>query len=283
MLPHSCYAMMTKNIKTILVALIFISACVLRPDGAGAENVLPGKIPFSLLMKTEAPISSAAVRKIHPHDAGAFTQGLLMMDGFLCESTGLLGQSTLACKEIETGKIMRRVQLPPEFFGEGIALFKNRIYLLTWQNETALVYDAASLREIRRIRYKGEGWGLTSDGKNLLMSDGSPVIVFRDPESFKILRSIRVSDGDRPVSRLNELEFIRGEIWANIYMEDVIARISPQTGRVLGWIDLSALRSYLSANARVDVLNGIACDEKTNRVFVTGKYWPHVFEIQFSR
>jgi glutamine cyclotransferase len=177
---------------------------------------------------------------------------------------------------------MREVQLPPEFFGEGITLLKGRIYQLTWQNETALVYDAASLREIRRIKYKGEGWGVASDGKHLLMSDGSPTIAFRDPESFKIRRRIRVYDEDRPVSRLNELEFVRGEIWANIYMEDIIARISPQTGRITGWIDLSALRSYLPANAPVDVLNGIAYDEKKNRLFVTGKYWPRLFEIQLS-
>jgi glutamine cyclotransferase len=282
LLPQGRYAMMIQNIKTILAVLIFISACVLRPGEAGAENILPGRNPFSLLMKTKAPISSVAVQKIIPHDANAFTQGLIIIDGSLCESTGLLGQSTLVCKDIATGKMTRQVQLPPEFFGEGIALLKNRIYLLTWQNETALVYDAPSLREIRRIRYEGEGWGLASDGKSLLMSNGSPTIVFRDPESFKVRRRIHVSDGDRPVSRLNELEFVQGEIWANIYMEDIIVRISPQTGRVAGWIDLSPLRSYLPANARVDVLNGIAYDGKRNRIFVTGKYWPHLFEIQLS-
>ncbi|MDD4091280.1 MAG: glutaminyl-peptide cyclotransferase [Smithellaceae bacterium] len=274
--------MMIRDTKTILFALILIAACILRPGEAGAENVLPGEIPFSLLMKTRAPISSVVIQKIHPHDPDAFTQGLIIMDGSLCESTGLLGRSTLACKDIATGKVLRQIQLPPEFFGEGIALFKNRIYLLTWQNETAWVYDAASLKEIRRIKYEGEGWGLASDGKSLLVSNGSPTIVFRDPESFTVRRKIHVRDGDRPVSRLNELEFVRGEIWANIYMEDIIARISPQTGRITGWIDLSALRSYLPANARVDVLNGIAYDEKKNRIFVTGKYWPHLFEIQLA-
>ena len=273
---------MIRNIPKIFAALLFLSFCVLPPYGTGAERILPAKNPFSLLMKTKAPISSVVVQKIHPHDAGAFTQGLIIMDGSLCESTGLLGQSTLAYKDIDTGKVLRQIQLPPEFFGEGIALLKNRIYLLTWQNETALVYDALSLRETRRIKYKGEGWGLASDGKSLLVSDGSPTIVFRDPESFNIGRRIHVRDGDRLVSRLNELEFVRGEIWANIYMEDIIARISPQTGRVTGWIDLSALRSYHPANARVDVLNGIAYDGKKNRIFVTGKYWPHLFEIQLT-
>lgn len=273
---------MTRNIPKIFAALLLLSLCVLLPCLTGAERIPPGKNPFSLLMKTKAPISAVAVQKIHPHDSDAFTQGLIVMDGVLCESTGLLGRSTLACKDIDTGKVLRQIQLPPEFFGEGIALLKGRIYQVTWQNENALVYDAASLREIRRMKYSGEGWGLTSDGKSLLMSDGSSIITIRDPKSFQVQRRIRVQDGDRPVSRLNELEFVRGEIWANIYMEDIIARISPQTGRITGWIDLSALRSYLPANARVDVLNGIAYDEKKNRIFVTGKYWPHLFEIQLA-
>ncbi|MDD2275764.1 MAG: glutaminyl-peptide cyclotransferase [Smithellaceae bacterium] len=273
---------MTRNIPKIFAALLLLSLCVLLPCLTGAERIPPGKNPFSLLMKTKAPISAVAVQKIHPHDSDAFTQGLIVMDGVLCESTGLLGRSTLACKDIDTGKVLRQIQLPPEFFGEGIALLKGRIYQVTWQNENALVYDAASLREIRRMKYSGEGWGLTSDGKSLLMSDGSSIITIRDPKSFQVQRRIRVQDGDRPVSRLNELEFVRGEIWANIYMEDLIARISPQTGRVKGWIDLSALRSYLPANARVDVLNGIAFDAKQNRIWVTGKYWPHLFEIQIT-
>ena len=273
---------MTRNIPKIFAALLLLSLCVLLPCLTGAERIPPGKNPFSLLMKTKAPISAVAVQKIHPHDSDAFTQGLIVMDGVLCESTGLLGRSTLACKDIDTGKVLRQIQLPPEFFGEGIALLKGRIYQVTWQNENALVYDAASLREIRRMKYSGEGWGLTSDGKSLLMSDGSSIITIRDPKSFQVQRRIRVQDGDRPVSRLNELEFVRGEIWANIYMEDLIARISHQTGRITGWIDLSALRSYLPANARVDVLNGIAFDAKQNRIWVTGKYWPHLFEIQIT-
>lgn len=262
--------------------LMVLSFLFSGPGGVCAEEFLPGKLPFSFLVKTRAPIASVRVKKIYPHDAEAFTQGLIYCDGIFYESTGLKGRSTLARKDVKTGKILQQVKLSPEFFGEGIVLVKDRIYQLTWQNETALVYDAASLKEIQRIKYAGEGWGATSDGKYLLMSDGSATITFRNPDSFKIQKKIHVSDGDEPVSRLNELEVVRGEIWANIYMEDVIARISPKTGKVTGWIDLSALRSYLPATAHVDVLNGIAYDGKKNRIFVTGKYWPHLFEIQLT-
>jgi glutamine cyclotransferase len=183
---------------------------------------------------------------------------------------------------MKTGKVLQEVKLPREFFGEGIVLLKDKIYQLTWQNEAVLIYDARSLREIKRMKYTGEGWGLASDGKYLLMSNGSSTITFRDPKSFKTVREIQVRDGDNPVERLNELEFIKGEIWANVYMEDVIVRISPKNGRVTGWIDLSELRSYLARSARVDVINGIAYDGEANRIFLTGKYWPKIFEIQIN-
>lgn len=272
--------MMMQNSRKIPAAVLLLALCLWPLCGEAAEKMLSGKNFPSLLMKTRAPISSVAVQKIYPHDPDAFTQGLIVTDGVLCESTGLFGRSTLACKEIETGKTIRKIQLPPEFFGEGIVLLKDKIYQLTWQNETVLVYDARSLREIKRMKYAGEGWGLASDGKYLLMSNGSATITFRDPKSFTIVREIQVRDGDNPVGRLNELEFIKGEIWANIYMEDVIVRLSPKNGKVTGWIDLSVLRSYLPANARVDVINGIAYDGKANRIFLAGKYWPKIFEIQ---
>ncbi len=233
-------------------------------------------------MQSKAPVASIVVKNTYPHDPEAFTQGLLFHQGFFYESTGLLGKSTLARKDMKTGKVLEAVQLPRDFFGEGIVLLKDKIYQLTWQNETVLIYDAQSLREIKKMKYSGEGWGLTSDGKYLLMSNGSSTITFRDPESFKTVREIHIRDGDTPVGNLNELEFIKGEIWANIYLEDVIVRISPKDGRVKGWIDLSELRSYLARNAQVDVINGIAYDEKANRIFLTGKYWPKIFEIQIK-
>jgi glutamine cyclotransferase len=169
-----------------------------------------------------------------------------------------------------------------EYFGEGIALLKNKIYQLTWKSGIVFVYDRQTFRKIGQMKYEGEGWGLTSDGRYLLMSDGSSTITFRDRDSFKVVRKIEVRDGNRPVNRLNELEFIGGEIWAHVFTEDVIVRISPKNGRVKGWIDLSLLRSYLPPNAKVDVINGLAYDAIGNRIFVTGKFWPNVFEIRVT-
>ncbi len=245
-----------------------------------ADDILQRQFQLSPLLKTKAPIASVEVKNVYPHDTNAFTQGLFFHQGYFYESTGLNGESSLVRKEVETGKNLLKVNISREYFAEGIVLLKGKIYQLTWRNETVLIYDFRSFREVRRMKYRGEGWGLTTDGKYLVMSNGSSVITFHDPESFKVVREIQVHDGNTSVDRLNELEFIKGEIWANIYKEDMIARISPRNGRVTGWIDLSALRSYLPRNAQVDALNGIAYDEQKDRIFVTGKYWPKVFEIQ---
>lgn len=263
-------------------AVFLMVAFLWGPCTVFSEVFLPGRSQLSPFMQSKAPVASIVVKNTYPHDTEAFTQGLLFHQGFFYESTGLLGKSTLARKDMKTGKVLQEVKLPWEFFGEGIVLLKDKIYQLTWQNEAVLIYDARSLREIKRMKYTGEGWGLASDGKYLLMSNGSSTITFRDPKSFKTVREIQVRDGDNPVERLNELEFIKGEIWANVYMEDVIVRISPKNGRVTGWIDLSELRSYLARSARVDVINGIAYDGEANRIFLTGKYWPKIFEIQIN-
>ncbi|PKN20985.1 MAG: glutamine cyclotransferase [Deltaproteobacteria bacterium HGW-Deltaproteobacteria-6] len=265
------------------VIAFFIALSVFPSCPVFAGNNLSQSMQLSTVLKTRVPIASVEVKNAYPHDTGAFTQGLFFYQGYFYESTGLNDKSTLVRKEVITGKILQEIRIPPEYFCEGIVLFKNKIYQLTWQNETVLIYDARSFREIRKIKYHGEGWGLTSDGKYLLMSNGSSNITFHDPDSFKVVRKIQVRDGNAEVGKLNELEFIKGEIWANIYMEDLIVRISPKNGRVNGWIDLSALRSYLPMNARVDVINGIAYDAKEDRIFVTGKYWPKVFEIKLSR
>jgi len=261
----------------ILMAFIFL------PYPVYPEDILQRQFQLSPLLKTRAPIASVDVINTYPHDTGAFTQGLFFHQGFFYESTGLIGKSTLVRKEVTTGKSLQEVKISQEYFGEGITLLKENIYQLTWQNEAVLIYDARSFKEIRKIKYRGEGWGLTSDGKHLLKSNGSSTITFHDPDSFKVVREIRVRDNGTPVGHLNELEFIKGEVWANIFMEDLIVRFSPQNGKVTGWINLSSLRSYLPRNAQVDVLNGIAYDAKRDRVFVTGKYWPKVFEIQLSK
>ncbi len=231
-------------------------------------------------MKTKAPIAAIEVVNTYPHDADAFTQGLLFHDGQLYESTGRYGKSVLSVKDIKTGKVLREVKVAEEYFGEGITLLKDKIYQLTWQSETLIIYDARSFKEIRKLKYAGEGWGLTTNGRHILMSNGSSTLTFHDPETFKVVRKIHVRDADRAIERLNELEFVKGEIWANIFMEDWVVRISPKNGKVKGWIDLSALRSYLPRHAQVDVINGIAYDENADRIFVTGKLWPKLFEIR---
>ncbi|HOW57472.1 MAG TPA: glutaminyl-peptide cyclotransferase [Smithellaceae bacterium] len=227
-----------------------------------------------------APVATVKIVNSFPHDKDAFTEGLLFHQGYFYESTGLQGQSSLRKVEIKSGKIIQEINLAHEYFGEGMTILGNKIYLLTWQNKTVFIYNLRDMQKTGVFHYEGEGWGLTTDGKNLWMSDGGEVITCRHPLSFAIIGKIIVRDGDKPVKNLNELEFVRGEIWANVFMEDVIVRISPRSGKVLGWIDLQPLYSALPAMERRDVLNGIAYDREKNRIFVTGKFWSKVFEIK---
>jgi len=265
-----------------LAVMVFLLIAVFSLCTAYTGSASQNQFRLFSLLKTRAPIASVEVRNVYPHDPGAFTQGLFFYQGYLYESTGLNGKSLLSKKELRTGKALQELRIDQEYFGEGSVVLKNKIYQLTWRNETLLVYDASSLQLTRRMKYHGEGWGLSTDGKYLLMSNGSSIITVRKPDTFGVVREIHVHDGDTPVHGLNELEFIKGEIWANIFAEDVIVRISPQSGKVLGWIDLSAVRSHLSRDVQVDVINGIAYDAATDRIFVTGKYWPKVFEIQLK-
>lgn len=263
----------------IITGLSFILP-VLYPGIAFAGNLLEEPARYSPVSTTAAPIEKAVVLNTFPHDPGAFTQGLVFHQGCLYESTGLYGQSTLRKKALRTGKTVKAVRLPVQYFGEGIAILGAKIYQLTYQNETGFIYNPDTLKQIGRFKYRGEGWGLTTDGKHLIMSNGTSVITFRTPDSFSTSRIIQVRDGDKPVDGINELEFIRGEIWANIYMKNAICRISPETGKVLGWLDMNALFQKLDPKYQIDVLNGIAYDPKADRVFVTGKLWPTVFEIK---
>lgn len=267
------------SLSTVLaVWMIFI----IQLSPVHAQNDFDRQLGLSPYLKTVAPVSPIVVVNVYPHDAGNFTQGLFFHQGFFYESTGLHGKSFLYRKDIKTGKPLQKVKIAQEHFGEGIALLKNKIYQLTWKSGIVFVYDRQTFRKIGEMKYEGEGWGLTSDGRHLLMSNGSSTITFRHPDSFKVVRKIEVHDGSRTVNRLNELEFIQGEIWAHIFTEDMIVRISPKSGRVTGWIALSRLRSYLPQNAQVDVINGLAYDAKENRIFVTGKFWPNVFEIRIA-
>lgn len=214
----------------------------------------------------------------YPHDPNAFTQGLVFHDGYLYESTGRNGESSLRMVDLTTGRVERLQPLDERYFGEGLSLLGDRLYQLTWQSHTGFVYRLSDFRLIERFGYTGEGWGLTEDGERLILSDGTATLRFLDPESFDVLDSVTVMDGDMPVTDLNELEYIDGEVWANIWYDDRVVRIDPDDGRVLGWIDLSALYPAEQRPSEA-VVNGIAYDAQSDRIFVTGKLWPALFEI----
>lgn len=214
-----------------------------------------------------------------PHDERAFTQGLIYRNGVLLESTGLYGQSTLREVDPDSGRVLRKRALPRELFGEGLGLWSNRLYQLTWREGLVLVYDADTLETIGSFPLSGEGWGLTTWSNQLIVSDGSARLRFYEPASFTLTAERTVRDGDRTVSRLNELELVDGALLANIWGEDRVARIDPATGRVLGWLDFSALVPHDLRGSREKVLNGIAYDPATKRLFVTGKNWPVLYEL----
>lgn len=216
----------------------------------------------------------------YPHDPGAFTQGLFFHDGILYEGTGQETGSTLRTAELETGRVIRQHTLDPSLFGEGITLYNDRIFQVTWQNKVGFVYNRSDFKQINKIYYQGEGWGLTTIGDRIVRSDGSNILYFHEPEMFDAVSRLEVYDNEKKVDQLNELEYINGEIWANIWMTDLIARIDPETGKVNSYVDLSRL--YPEAKRRevnADVLNGIAWDQLTGRIFVTGKRWPGLYEI----
>ena len=229
-----------------------------------------------------APTSEYSFKIVHvfPHDSTAFTQGLAWHNGFLYEGTGLKGRSSLRKVQLESGEVIQRIDLAPEYFGEGIAFYKSEIVQLTWLSQTGFVYDGSDFRLLRQFSYKGEGWGLTTNGNEIFMSDGTPEIRVLDAATLTEKRRFTVRDGDKKIDQLNELEFVEGEIFTNIWQTDRIARISPQTGKVLGWIDLKGLLSPMYRREGGAMLNGIAYDPVRKRLFVTGKLWPSVFEIQ---
>lgn len=223
---------------------------------------------------------SYKVVKSYPHDREAFTQGLLYHNGSLYEGTGQQAESSLREVELATGKVIRILNLKSDLFGEGITLYRNNIYQVTWQSKIGFVYDRETFRQIKRIYYQSEGWGLTTIKDQIVMSDGTNVIYFMDPESFTVTSRLEVYDNVMLVDSLNELEYINGEIWANIWMKDIIARIDPESGKVIAYIDLGGILDDPGTDTSVNVLNGIAFDAENNRIFVTGKNWPRLFEIK---
>jgi glutamine cyclotransferase len=218
--------------------------------------------------------------QVFPHDPEAYTQGLVFEQGILYEGTGQYGKSSLRKTDIETGKLLNNKKLPPDLFGEGVCIFKEKIIQLTWKSRIGFVYNKSNFEFINRIKYQTQGWGITTDGKRLIMSDGSNIIYFLEPEYFSELSRIEVYDNNGPVNDLNELEFINGEIYANVYQTDKIVIIDMYTGKVLAWINLEGLISEEDYADDIDVLNGIAYDKEKNRLFVTGKMWPKLFEIE---
>lgn len=222
------------------------------------------------------------VVKSYPHDATAFTQGLLWHNGHLIEGTGREGHSQLRRVNLDTGTVIQRQNLPTEVFGEGVALADNRLIQISWQNGRAFVYDESTFNKLHEWKYEGEGWGLTYNGKQLIMSDGSDKLTLRDSKTFAPLEILSVTFNGKPLTQLNELEWIKGKIWANVWQTDYIVVINPTSGVVEQYLDCANLLGTGSRSGREDVLNGIAYDEKNDRIFITGKWWPRLFEIQLS-
>lgn len=224
------------------------------------------------------PVYSFKVVNTYPHDPGAFTEGLFYAGGFLYEGTGLNGKSEIRKVELKTGKVLQRRALEPKYFGEGIALFQGRFYQMTWQSGVGFVYDT-NFKPVGGFNYNTEGWGLTTDGKTLIQSDGSATLYFRDTK-FKVLKTLTVTAEGKPVEKLNELEYIKGKIYANVWETNRIAVINPSSGKVEAWLDLSGLALLVRSPDPNAVLNGIAYDAGGDRLWVTGKLWPYVFEIE---
>ena len=259
---------MNRFLKPFLLILIVISAVVF------VLFRMSGKNPDASETYTYKVINT------FPHDPKAFTQGLVFEDDFLYEGTGRYGQSSLRRVKLETGDVLQICELSPEFFGEGITIYRDNIIQLTFKENVGFVYDKNSFELLREFSYPTEGWGITHDGRHLIMSDGTSTLYFLDPETFEQVSRIRVYDRDVPVWGLNELEYVEGQIYANIWPTERIVRVAPDTGQVMGWINLEGLLTRDDRTEYLDVLNGIAYDKKNDRLFVTGKYWPELFEIE---
>jgi glutamine cyclotransferase len=261
--------MMLMRWRGSALAAFLLQAC------AGSEPSVP------VQAQPAPPVYGYEVVREYPHDPEAFTQGLIFRDGFLFESTGQLGRSTLRKVRLETGEVVQRRALPNDIFGEGLTDWGGQLIQLTWVTNVGYVYDLGSFEERRRFTYAGEGWGLTHDGARLIMSDGTPNLRFLDPSTFSEQSRLNVRDQDGSVDDLNELEFVKGSVYANVWLTERIAIIAPDTGRVTAWVDLTGLRPRQGGPGD-DVLNGIAYDAAGDRLFVTGKLWPRLFEIRLK-
>lgn len=269
---------LTLKLRLIVVLALALSCFQCQPTGSNSS-------PANKPTPANGPAAKYGYQIVNmwPHDSNAFTQGLVLMDGKLLESTGEEGRSSLRRVEIESGKVLKKVDVPEPYFAEGIALLNGKIYQLTWQHNIGFIYDAQTFDRVGQFNYTGEGWGLTTDGQSLILSDGTSSIRFIDPASFRVTRSINVNDQNRPIRELNELEYVNGEIYANVWHDNRIATIDPQNGHVNSWIDLTGLMPEGELQDPEAVLNGIAYDQASDKLLVTGKLWPRIFEIKIRR
>jgi glutamine cyclotransferase len=266
--------------RLLLTALLFLGGCAPQT----VERQASAQIPTAPVTTQE---STGQIRQLSfqvvqsfPHDTDAFTQGLLWHNGYLYESTGLEGKSKLRKVDFETGKVLQQYNLPSQYFGEGIVAFNEKFYYITYTSEIGVLLDAKTFKPLNKFTYKGEGWGLTTDGKRLLQSNGSSDLIWRDPKDFSEVGRIKVTRNGAPVVNLNELEWIEGKVWANVWLTNTIVIINPVTGKVESELDLTALTNMIPKTGSEDVLNGIAYEPTSKRIFVTGKNWPKLFWIK---
>ncbi len=284
------------RLLTLLLATALTFAC-----SGGANNAKPNGANASPTRPAVVPVYGYEVVKTYPHDGNAFTQGLFFHNGYLYESTGEEGESTIRKVELETGKVLQKWALPAEEFGEGAAVLNGEIFQITWRDGVCRVFGAGDLKLIREMRYQGEGWGITTDGKQLIMSNGTHILTFLEPSDFRSIRKVPVMQPNgKPLFLLNELEYVKGEVWANIWHSEqtetnttqgtfpnigkpnYIARIDPASGNVVGWIDLAGISPDDQRGQSENTLNGIAYDAATDRIFVTGKNWKKLYEIKLK-
>jgi glutaminyl-peptide cyclotransferase len=272
-----------------MYSILFFCSCLASLTGCGCSGTPPARV---VDLATPSPAPSAnpvqrytyTVTKSYPHDANAFTQGLLIKDdNTFWESTGLNGESSLRIVDIATGAVQQKVDIPDRYFGEGMTEFKGKLYMITWQEGTCFVYDPKTLAKTATFSYKGEGWGITHDDTHLIMSNGSDKINFINPDNFKIERTISVTQAGFPMTQLNELEYIEGEIWSNVWQTDLMLRIDPANGNVKGVIDFTGLLPASDRLGNTDVLNGIAYNKNNKKIYVTGKNWPKLFEVEIIK
>jgi len=267
------------TVSGLVFLVLFSLGCTLPSKSSSSKDQA---VVAEAVASRSAPVYTYDVLNSFPHDIYAFTQGLVFQDGVLVESTGLNGRSSLRRVDLASGNVLKKVDVSEQYFAEGLTIFKGRIFQLTWKAGKGFIYDSATFERSGEFSYSGEGWGLTHDDRSLILSDGTNEIRFINPENFSVERTIKVTAGGKKIDELNELEYVKGEIFANIWQDDRIARIDPNSGDVVGWIDLTGLLPPTDRTSQTNVLNGIAYDAAADRLFVTGKLWPKLFEIRLK-